>query len=67
MGLLIALRGYDGKELWRMPTHSGVLFVKCGEVDVNQDGRYDCIVTGRHGTIHAVDTFVGAFTTEVTL
>ncbi|XP_041362611.1 protein FAM234B-like [Gigantopelta aegis] len=59
VGLLIALRGYDGKELWRSPTHSGVLFVKCNEIDVNQDGQPDCIVTGRHGTTQAVDIRTG--------
>ncbi|KAK6187472.1 hypothetical protein SNE40_005492 [Patella caerulea] len=55
-GILIAVRGYDGKELWRTEEFgSSILFMNCHDIDVNKDGRKDCIVTGRKATIVAID------------
>lgn len=58
-GVLMALRGDDGRELWRAATRSVVVHHVCGGVDVNGDGRGDCIVTGRHSTCQAVDVVTG--------
>ena len=37
-----------------MRTYSGVTDLKCEEIDVNNDGRKDCIATGRMGTVLAI-------------
>ena len=54
-GKLVALGGLDGAELWHCQTRSTVLDTACGDLDVDGDGRTDCIVTGRHATLQAVD------------
>ncbi|XP_071097133.1 uncharacterized protein [Haliotis cracherodii] len=54
VGFLLALRGTDGTELWRLPTRSEVMLMMC-DIDVNLDGAKDCIVTGRQSTVQAVD------------
>ncbi|XP_067662183.1 protein FAM234B-like isoform X2 [Haliotis asinina] len=54
VGFVLALRGTDGKELWRIPTRSEVMLMMC-DIDVNLDGAKDCIVTGRQSTVQAVD------------
>ncbi|XP_059166131.1 uncharacterized protein LOC131948559 [Physella acuta] len=58
-GVLLALRGDDGRELWKAATRSVAVHHVCGGVDVNGDGRGDCIVTGRHSTCQAVDIVTG--------
>lgn len=54
--MVLALRGTDGHELWRIMTYSGVTDLECDMLDVNSDGRKDCIVTGKMGTVMAIDT-----------
>ncbi len=54
-GLLMAIRGYDGKELWKLPTLSEVFSLNCHSMDLNKDGVNDCIASGRMGTLLAVD------------
>ncbi|KAH9514343.1 hypothetical protein Btru_028810, partial [Bulinus truncatus] len=58
-GTLLALRGYDGKDLWKTSTRSIVLDTFCGDIDVNKDGVGDCINTGRQATCQATDTKLG--------
>ncbi|KAK3087336.1 hypothetical protein FSP39_004814, partial [Pinctada imbricata] len=58
-GMIIALRGYDGEELWRRNVYSEIFALNCHGVDVDKDGRYECIATGRLGTIIAVDVRTG--------
>ncbi|XP_055955218.1 uncharacterized protein LOC126810645 [Patella vulgata] len=59
-GIVIAVRGYDGKELWRTEKFgSSILFMNCHDIDVNNDSRIDCIVTGRNATIVAIDVTNG--------
>ncbi|XP_005101849.1 protein FAM234B [Aplysia californica] len=58
-GHLVALRGYDGKELWRTATRSVVIHHSCADIDVNGDEANDCLVTGRHSTCQAVDLQTG--------
>ena len=61
VGLILALRGTDGAELWRLMTYSGVTDIKCDVIDVNGDGRNDCIAAGRMGTLIAIDVRNGKF------
>ncbi|OWF47957.1 protein FAM234B-like [Mizuhopecten yessoensis] len=58
-GGVVALRGYDGKLLWKADAYSEVFGLNCHSVDVNQDGTPDCIATGRLGTLTAIDTTTG--------
>ncbi|KAH3690973.1 uncharacterized protein LOC127863740 isoform X2 [Dreissena polymorpha] len=55
MGVIFAVRGYDGEQLWELPSRSEPLFFNCEEVDVNKDNKTDCIVSGRYGTLMAFD------------
>lgn len=59
VGVLIGLRGKDGRELWRVNTDSAVFLMNCEHIDVNQDGKTDCIVSGRQGTIAAINPKTG--------
>ena len=58
-GAVVALRGYDGKLLWQAVTYAEVFEINCNHVDVNKDGTKDCIVSGRLGTINAIDPKTG--------
>ncbi|XP_013402918.1 protein FAM234B isoform X1 [Lingula anatina] len=58
-GFVIALRGYDGKELWRLNTYAEVFEINCQELDVNKDGKLDCIGSGRLSTLLAFDPRTG--------
>ena len=51
---MVALRGYDGQELWRFNTRSEAFLTVCN-VDLNKDGLLDCIATGRQAQITAFD------------
>ncbi|KAK2179236.1 hypothetical protein NP493_504g03043 [Ridgeia piscesae] len=53
--MVIALRGYDGKELWRMNVTAGPFMINCHDIDVDKDGKADCIASGRVGTATAFD------------
>ncbi|XP_064608060.1 protein FAM234B-like [Liolophura sinensis] len=59
VGVLVGLRGKDGQELWRVNTESAVFLMNCEHIDVNQDGKTDCIVSGRQGTIAAINPKTG--------
>ncbi|XP_061162239.1 protein FAM234B-like [Saccostrea echinata] len=54
-GGVIALRGYDGKLLWKVDVYSEVFAINCHGIDVNKDGTYDCLASGRLGTLVAID------------
>ncbi|GAB1608002.1 protein FAM234B-like [Argonauta hians] len=54
-GQILAVRGYDGKRLWQLPTRSTILYIQCDHLDVDQDGQYDCLVSGHHATLQAID------------
>lgn len=58
-GEVIALRGYDGKELWTSSTRSASIFMNCEDFDVNKDGIKDCIVSGRQSTVQAIEPRTG--------
>ena len=55
MGFVIAIRGYDGKVLYKFTTKSAIFQLNCNSIDVNQDGKPDCIGTGRMPTFIAFD------------
>ena len=55
VGRLVGLRGYDGKELWHMRVFATPFQINCGNTDVDQDGKFDCIASGRLGTALAFD------------
>ncbi|KAI0227422.1 hypothetical protein LSAT2_022102 [Lamellibrachia satsuma] len=52
---LVALRGYDGKELWRIRVQSAPFEMNCHKIDIDKDGKADCIASGRMGTVVAFD------------
>ena len=60
-GAIVALRGRDGKLLWKAPAYAEVFELLCHGIDVNQDGKDDCIATGRLGTIRAIDPLNGMY------
>ncbi|XP_060600384.1 protein FAM234A-like [Ruditapes philippinarum] len=58
-GAVVALRGRDGKLLWKASAYAEVFELLCHGIDVNQDGKDDCIATGRLGSISAIDPLNG--------
>ncbi|XP_069123099.1 protein FAM234B-like [Argopecten irradians] len=59
VGYLYALRGYDGKVLWRERLYSSVTLINCADVDVDKDGLTDCILCGRPAGVQAVSSRTG--------
>ena len=59
IGLILALRGTDGSELWRLNTRAAIFELNCGKIDVNSDGQMDCLAAGRMATIMAFDPRTG--------
>ncbi|KAK3095661.1 hypothetical protein FSP39_017289 [Pinctada imbricata] len=58
-GAVIALRGTDGKLLWKVRSYSEVFALNCHTIDINKDGTKDCIATGRLATIQAINPLNG--------
>ena len=58
-GAIVALRGKDGKLLWKTDTYSEIFELLCHGIDVNQDGSDDCIATGRLADMRAIDPKTG--------
>ncbi|XP_029651276.1 protein FAM234B-like [Octopus sinensis] len=54
-GQLLAIRGCDGKQLWKHSTKSSILYIHCDQLDANQDGKHDCLISGYHATLQAID------------
>lgn len=54
-GKVVALRGYDGKLLWKVDVYSEVFAINCHGIDVNKDGTKDCLASGRLGTLVAIN------------
>ena len=54
-GRLVALRGYDGKELWTIRIASDPFEINCHNIDIDKDGKPDCIACGRRGLAVAFD------------
>ena len=55
LGALIALRGNDSSVLWTTYTHAWMFELNCDNIDINRDGKMDCVGTGRFGTVVAFD------------
>ena len=62
---LVALRGYDGKELWRIRVPGAPFEMNCHKIDVDKDGKTDCIASGRMGTVVAFDPRKGDLICDV--
>ena len=58
-GLMYGIRGYDGKVLWKFSTKSEVFEINCHSIDVNLDGKPDCLASGRRKTLLAFDPRTG--------
>lgn len=58
-GAIIALRGRDGKLLWKANAYAEVFELLCHGIDVNSDGVDDCIVTGRLAELRAINPLNG--------
>ncbi|CAI9740505.1 Hypothetical predicted protein [Octopus vulgaris] len=54
-GQLLAIRGCDGKQLWKHSTKSSILYIHCDQLDANQDGKHDCLISGYDATLQAID------------
>ena len=52
-GLVIGVRGYDGKILYKFPTKSEILFLNC-LIDIDKDTKADCIGIGKNKTFIVV-------------
>ena len=59
MGYLMAVRGYDGQLLWKLTIRSEVFLMNCEDFDIDQDGKPDCIGTGRQGCVVAFNPYEG--------
>ncbi|CAH1793762.1 unnamed protein product [Owenia fusiformis] len=59
LGAVIALRGFDGKPLWRVNTTFEPFEINCSIDDFNGDGHLDCIASGRKATMTAIDPIKG--------
>ncbi|RMZ97392.1 ITFG3-like isoform X1, partial [Brachionus plicatilis] len=57
-GLLMAIRGSDGKGLWNISTKSEIFEINC-LIDLDSDGRLDCIGSGRKHTLIGFDPHTG--------
>lgn len=55
LGRIVALRGYDSHQLWTTNIHYGLFELNCGKIDINRDGKMDCVGTGRFSTVVAFD------------
>ncbi|XP_074648568.1 uncharacterized protein LOC141904026 isoform X2 [Tubulanus polymorphus] len=58
-GTLLALRGNDSKILWSFYTNNEVFEINCN-IDINKDGRFDCLGAGRLGTFVAFNPYNGS-------
>jgi hypothetical protein len=47
----MAVRGYDGKHLWKTYTDSVPFVFNCGNIDINGDGVMDCFGAGVSGFV----------------
>ncbi|KAL8586178.1 hypothetical protein ACOMHN_057740 [Nucella lapillus] len=56
---VVALRGYDRHVLWRTWMAYDLVFVNCDDIDVNADGKADCIFSGHYSALQAVDLATG--------
>lgn len=59
MGFMMAIRGYDGQVLWNLTVRSEVFLLNCEDFDINEDGKPDCIGTGRQGVAVAFNPYTG--------
>ena len=55
MGVIRAVRGYDGQHLWSFDVESSAFEMNCGNIDINGDGKPDCIAAGRMSMAVAFD------------
>ena len=64
-GRLVALRGYDGKELWRLRIQSTAFEMNCNNIDIDKNGKADCIASGRAGTVVAFNSRKGELISDM--
>ena len=64
-GSVVALRGKDGKFLWKAPTYAEIFELLCHGIDVNQDGTDDCIATGRLADMRAINPKNGTYSLDI--
>lgn len=55
----MAWDGKTGEVLWSISTYNEVFELNCGNIDINQDGRMDCLGAGRKGTLISFDYQTG--------
>ena len=55
----MALRGKDGKLFYNISTKSEVFALNCNSIDINLDGKFDCIASGRERTFLAFNPLNG--------
>lgn len=59
-GGVAALHGETGQLLWYSPSYMEVFALRCSGIDVNRDGRTDCLAAGRVGVLYAINTVNGS-------
>ncbi|CAF2979255.1 unnamed protein product [Rotaria sp. Silwood2] len=58
-GTVYGIRGYDFTILWSFRVKGSIFEIVCDTIDINNDGRRDCIGAGRQGTLVAFDPRTG--------
>lgn len=58
-GIVYGIRGYDFTILWSFRVKGSIFEIVCDTIDVNNDGKRDCIAAGRQGTVVAFDPRLG--------
>ncbi|XP_067933071.1 protein FAM234B-like [Watersipora subatra] len=56
---ILAVDGLTGEELWNISTYSEIFELNCGNIDINRDGRMDCLGAGRKGSYVAFSPHSG--------
>lgn len=59
LGVVMAVDGHTGASIWNISTYSEIFELNCGNIDINKDGRKDCLGAGRLGSFIAFDPYSG--------
>ncbi|KAK3602624.1 hypothetical protein CHS0354_034208 [Potamilus streckersoni] len=54
-GSVVALRGFDGKLLWKADAYGEIFALNCHGIDANKDGVDECIASGRLADMRLVN------------
>jgi len=58
-GAVLAIDGCTGAIIWNISTYNEIFVINCGNIDINLDGRPDCVGAGRRASFLAFDPYSG--------